>query len=337
VPASRWSGGKTVGVVAVVAAIGTAAVASSIRHALDGQHPPRAAPTQPEPFAVWTSAEPMRLSRTDELPSTGTPTVDYIIDLDTGEMTPLPRAILETVATTKQGLPRYAASRDGASLAFVGNAENGTRQIFVAGIDGSGIRQVTLGYSDVMSPAWSPDAAKIAYVGYRNDCDYTLFVLDVGTGESSQITGVGRLSRWTQPQFTPDGAALLYSGRELAVRTVPLDGGESTVLIGPRQGLEVGDGALSSDGSLVTMMGNEVGGPGAIRFVTKVDGTGKRSMSLGGSNPAGTWSPAGHRIVCTDFSGRQVIVLDLDTGEASRVARGSAAIWLDDHTLLVEV
>ncbi|HKO73862.1 MAG TPA: hypothetical protein VJU01_00965 [Gaiellaceae bacterium] len=335
-PASRWSGGKTVGVVAVVAAIGTAAVASSIRHALDGQAP-RTAPTQPEPFAAWTSAEPVRLSRTDELPSTSPPTVDYIIDLDTGAMTPLPRAILETVAKTKKGLPRYAASRDGASVAFVGNAENGTHQIFVAGIDGSGIRQVTRGNSDVMSPAWSPDAAKIAYVGLRSDGGYALFVVDVGTGESSQIAGVGRLTQWTQPQFTPNGSALLYSGGQLAVRTVPLDGGQSTVLIGPRQGLEVGDGALSSDGSLVTMMGNEVGGPGAIRFVTKVDGTGKRSMSLGGSNPAGTWSPAGHRIVCTSFSGTHVFVFDVDTGEASRVARGSAAIWLDGHTLLVEV
>ena len=99
----------------------------------------------------------------------------------------------------------------------------------------------------------------------------------------------------------------------------------------------MGNGALSSDGSLVTMMGNEVGGPGAIRFVTKVDGTGKRSMSLGGSNPAGTWSPRGHRIVCTNFSGMQVFVLDVDTGEASGVAKGSAAIWLNGHTLLVEV
>ena len=252
-------------------------------------------------------------------------------------MTPLPRAILKTVAKTKRGLPRYAASRDGSSLAFVGNAENGTRQIFVAGIDGSGIRQVTQGFSDVMSPAWSPDAAKIAYVGPRSGGGRTLFVLDVDTGESSPIAAVGRLSQWTQPQFTPDGAALLYSGGRATVRTVPLDGGKSTVLIGPRQGLEVGNGALSSDGSLVTMMGNEIDGPGAIRFVTKVDGTDKRSMSLGSSNPAGTWSPGGHRIVCSDFSGKQVFILDVDTGEASRVAKGSAAIWLDGHTLLVEV
>jgi Tol biopolymer transport system component len=85
------------------------------------------------------------------------------------------------------------------------------------------------------------------------------------------------------------------------------------------------------------MMGNEVGGPGAIRFVANVDGTGKRSLSLGSSNPAGTWSPDGQKIACSDFSGKTVLVVDVDTGETVRVASGSSAIWVNQHTLLVEV
>lgn len=234
------------------------------------------------------------------------------------------------------GLPRYAASPNGSLLAYVGIGDEGSRQIFIAGINGSGIRQMTRGDSDVSSPAWSPDGTRIAYEGHSSEGVRNLFVLDVATGESTPIAAAGRVAPFAQPQFTPDGSALLYSDR-LALRTVPLDGGKSTVLLGPRQGLEVGNGALSPDGTLVTMMGNEVGGPGAIRFVTKIDGTAKRSMPLGSSNPAGTWSPEGHRIACSSFSGKVIFVVDLAERDASLVAKGSAAIWLNGHTLLVEL
>jgi Tol biopolymer transport system component len=319
----------------VVAAIGAAALASSIRDALDEQEA-RKKPGQPPPPASWTSARELALSRTDRLPDSSVPAVDYVIDLDTGVMTPLPRAITRSVAKAKRGLPHYAASPDGSSLAYVGIGDNGSRQIFIAGIDGTRIRQMTPGYLDVWSPAWSPDATKIAYEGHGSGGVRNLFVLDVGTGESIPVAGTGRVTPWAQPQFTPDGSALLYSDQR-ALRTVPTDGGKSTVLLGPRQGLEVGNGALSPDGSLVTMMGNEVGGPGAIRFVTRIDGTRKRWMPVGSSNPAGTWSPDGHRIACSNYSGTVIFVLDIATGDASRVAKGSAAVWLNRHTLLVEV
>ena len=333
-PASRWSR-KTLGVIAVVAAIGVAAVASSIRDAFDEQEP-RKKPARPPSAASSTSAKELALPGTNRVPSGRAPTVDYVIDLDTRVMTPLPRAIIRSVAKAKMGLPRYAASPDGSSLAYVGIGDNGSRQIFTARINGSRIRQMTLGDSDAWSPAWSPDGTKIAYEGFGGDGVRKLFVLDVGTGESTPIAGAGRLPPWAQPQFTPDGSALLYSDPPV-LGVVPIDGGKSTVLIGPRQGFEVGNGSLSPDGSLVTMMGNEVDGPGALRFVANVDGTKLQSMPLSGSNPAGTWSPDGHRIACRNYSGNRIFVVDLATNWPTRVAKGSAAIWLDGHTLLVEV
>ena len=116
------------------------------------------------------------------------------------------------------------------------------------------------------------------------------------------------------------------------------DGGRSTVLIGPGEGLgDAGNGSLSPDGSLVTMMGHEIDGPGAARFVSNVDGTERRHIPEGGSNPAGTWSPDGGRIVCSDYKRKNILVVDIATGVASRVAKGRGAIWLDAHTLLVDV
>ncbi len=124
------------------------------------------------------------------------------------------------------------------------------------------------------------------------------------------------------------------------LRTVPVDGGKSTVFIGGAEGMaDAGNGSLSPDGSLVTMMGSEIGGPGAIRFVSNADGTERRFILGRASNPVGTWSPDGKRIVCEgrDTRDHPVIVVDVATGQVSPVAEADGAIWLDGHTLLVEV
>jgi hypothetical protein len=48
----------------------------------------------------------------------------------------------------------------------------------------------------------------------------------------------------------------------------------------------------------------------------------------------GAWSPDGSRIVCSAAGG--VIVVEVATGDVTRVGAVGEAIWLDDHTLLIE-
>ena len=121
------------------------------------------------------------------------PDVDYMIDLSTGVMTPLPEAIIRSVAKPGANrLPRYAASPDGSRLAFLGTGDEGSSQIFVAGIDGTGIRQMTQHPTRAWAPAWSPDGTTIAFEGYYGDGARNLFVLDVATGWS---TPTGRSTR----------------------------------------------------------------------------------------------------------------------------------------------
>jgi len=55
------------------------------------------------------------------------------------------------------------------------------------------------------------------------------------------------------------------------------------------------------------------------------------------SDPAGTWSPDGNRIVCGNGDNREISVVDLATESATPVARANAAIWIDRHTLLIDV
>jgi hypothetical protein len=270
------------------------------------------------------------------------PDVDYMIDLRTGVMTPLPKS--HHPIGGQAGRESSAAVRGPARWIPARLPRDRRRR------EPSDLRRRYRRHGDPPDDAAS-DACLVARLvagrhedrlrryGYGSEGVRNLFVLDVATGWPALIAAAVR--PMAQPQFTPDGSSLLYtdfSSGHAALRTVPIAGGKSTVLIGPREGMgHAGNGALSPDGSLVTMMGNEIGGPGALRFVANADGTELRSIPVGGSNPAGTWSPDGSRIVCSDYSGKDIIVVDVATGEASRVARGAAAIWLDGHTLLVEV
>jgi Tol biopolymer transport system component len=278
------------------------------------------------------------------------PKVDYVIDLNTGEMTPLPDAIIRSLGdrlfignSDTRILRQYAVSPDGSMLAYVGSEDQG--QIFIAGIDGSGVRQVTDDPNGVFSPAWSPDGRRIAYEGYDSGHVHSLFVLDVALGESAQIEISGG-TRFLpmEPQFTPDGSSLLYTGgsdSDPVLEIVPIDGGKSTLVIGPDENLrDASNGSLSPDGSLVTFLGSEIGSQQPQRWVANPDGTERRLLPnvYGipcGSNPSGTWSPDGSRIVCREAS--KVIVIDIATGRTSTVAQGRGAIWLDDHRLLVSV
>jgi hypothetical protein len=84
--------------------------------------------------------------------------------------------------------------------------------------------------------------------------------------------------------------------------------------------------------------------------VANVDGTNRQVINGWMANAAGIWSPDGSRIVAMDFLGELqmgqlgqydytevIVVVDVTTEEATIVAYGRTAIWLDDHTLLVEV
>jgi WD40-like Beta Propeller Repeat len=301
-------------------------------------------------FAVLISpdrnGEPAGTGPTTPPASSDVPNVDYVLDLRTGDMTPLP------IIRDAGGSPlfgQYAASPDGFLLAYVGVKENGSRQIFIGGVSSRDPRQLTNLPRDgsPSSPAWSPDGSSIAFVATDREGVRNLFIVDVGTGESTQVTHrTGDLyanDTMDGIQFTPDGSSVIYSDGPV-VRTQPIAGGRSTLLIGPGEGVSsAGNASMSPDGSLVTFLGS--GSPesedpgfhcGPCRFVANADGTDRRVIPGWVSNPAGTWSPDGTQIVARGTALYRIVVVDVASGKSMRVAQGTGAIWIDDHTLLVE-
>ena len=88
-------------------------------------------------------------------PPAGTaPETPYLIDLNTGEMTPLPKSIAGG---------DYAVSPDGTMVAYASGDDAGRPQVFIASLDGTDFQQVTHDQLGAAAPNWSPDGAAIAY------------------------------------------------------------------------------------------------------------------------------------------------------------------------------
>jgi hypothetical protein len=275
------------------------------------------------------------------------PRTDYLLDLGTGQMTPLPKSI-------RGG--GYAATPDGSRLAFTQRGDNGKPQIFVANLDGTGIEQVTHDFEAAFSPAWSPDGSKIAFIGYHDDKLHDLFVVDLATGQSTQLSfstwepdpAVPDFDPWRSslPSFTPDGGFIVYNASrgdnidrvEAELRIVPVAGGDSVPLMRDRSkdGTAAFDEArLSPDGSLLSLFCGESAGSVCV---ANADGTDHRELvSIGDGGGGGGWSPDGTRIVYFAFHSQDVFIVDVATGEVTNVGEGMSSAWLDDHTLIVEI
>ncbi len=177
------------------------------------------------------------------------------------------------------GSPRF--SPDGATLAFLRSAQPGEpRQIWLIPADGGESRQLTSAPKGVQDFAWSPDSGRIVYCadtepdsgaadgnggggprvvevnrlryrhdlqGWRGDSHYHLYVIELGSGETTPITH----GDWDDfgAVWSPDGSKIAFiSGRRedrdsralTEAYVVPAEGGEP----------ECWSGGLSSVGAV---------------------------------------------------------------------------------------
>ena len=297
---------------------------------------------------------------TETGPAVTAPEPGYLIDLNTGEMTQLPKSIVGggyAVSSDGTIIPAYsgafAVSPDGTMVAYASQDDAGNWEVFIASLDGTDVQQVTHDQRGAVDPDWSPDGAAIAYTsgGYTTEDGNVsnIFVLDLATGETSQVTNEKPTTETccgpvgaAYPQFSPDGASIVYWVNRgvderlecfpcYGVRIVPVTGGKSVLLVD-----DAILGTLSPDGSTLAVGCGDRIDRGLC--IANADGTNPRVL-VSGSAFGPTWSPDGTRIAYINLeneSNGRVFVVDVATGETTFVAEGAWPEWLDDHTLIIE-
>jgi predicted Ser/Thr protein kinase len=176
----------------------------------------RRGPTNPGVWAVpfsldtlETTGEPFLVAAGGGDPSvSGDGTLVYVQGA-TGESSQLVRASRdgkerEPIGPVAETSPVMVLSPDGSRVA-IGVEEHGKQDLWIHDFSRGTRTRLTFDGNALM-PAWSPDGARIAFVLGTNTSDFKLMLVAAdGTGQPEEL-----VPGWF-PQFTPDGATLVYT------------------------------------------------------------------------------------------------------------------------------
>ncbi|MDX8053861.1 amidohydrolase family protein [Lentzea sp. BCCO 10_0798] len=117
----------------------------------------------------------------------------------------------------------------GGQIAFQ-SYRDGNYHLYVIGLDGKGLRQLTRGKHDHREPAFSPDGRHLAFVSDRAG-SYGVHLLELASGTITQLTGVP--DEAAAPQWSGDGRRIIFTVGNAAVDTVTLDGVRERLVTAP--------------------------------------------------------------------------------------------------------
>ena len=226
-------------------------------------------------------------------------------------------------------------SPDGSRIAYTAFKHDSWRpfdreyrwDIVTSALDGSNKRRLTRGDNLItmnVSPAWSPDGKRIAFMsnrlhGERIVKEMTLYTM-AADGSDVRSMAPAMVTRGTTPVWFPDGRKLAFlgSGRdsesgkytEEALYVVGADGSGlerlAEAVISP---------AWSPDGGRIAFVGEDVGDDGLymrVVFVMDLNGSSTTEVIRSNDFPLGevSWSPDGTKILLG--SGRSVSIVNVD-------------------------
>ncbi|MGR5172125.1 Tol-Pal system beta propeller repeat protein TolB [Vibrio owensii] len=195
----------------------------------------------------------------------------------------------------------------------VNDKDNFPYQLRVADYDGYNERLVLQSKQPLMSPAWSPDGQKLAYVSFQNG-QAEIFIMNIYTGERKKVTSYPRHNG--APRFSPDGSQLalvLSKTGSLQVYTLDLKTRKLTQITRGRSNNT--EPYWHPDGKSLIFTSDRGGKP-QIYKVDLGSGSTNRLTWQGSQNLGGQITPDGRFLVMVNRSdsGFNLAKQDLETG-----------------------
>ncbi|QZH75523.1 MAG: Tol-Pal system protein TolB [Erythrobacter sp.] len=188
-----------------------------------------------------------------------------------------------------------------AYIAETGPKDNRVKRLAIMDSDGANHRFITNGQSTALSPRYSPDYSRIAYLSYL-DGNPRIYIYDIESGQQTLVTQSSNPT--FAPRWSPDGRWILYSmaiGGNTDIYRVSAEGGGTPLRLTDSPSIEVG-GSYSPDGSQIVFESDQSGAQQC--YVMNADGSNQRRISFfGGRCASPEWSPRGDQIAFTHIVG----------------------------------
>ncbi len=184
----------------------------------------------------------------------------------------------------------------------------------LADADAANARPILRSREPILSPAWSPDARRLAYVSFERKRP-EIFIQEIATGKRERIASFEGLNG--APVFSPDGKRLaLVLSKDGNAEIYVMDLATRKLTRITRHWAIDTEPAWAPDGASLAFVSERGGSPQVYRYYF-ADGRIERLTFDGKQNLRPHFSPDGRLLTCInlDEQGRyRVAVLELETG-----------------------